>query len=275
MRAMPLAFPGNALVRDFETQFMCGDALLVAPIVREGGEVEIALPPGGMVRPQYAARVSPAGRCFATARSSISFRCSAAKATRCRSAAPSSIPARSTATPRSSCSGCSASRSGARRLFAGGDRTRWRGRVRRQGERRCGGRGLRRRAVDRRAHGSRSMSTLPAIAVTCGEPAGIGPELLADARRAACERPCACASRLRRRSHAARAARRAHRAVAALRRLRPRGSRAVAARSRSGTIRSPWPAIPGHPDRGRTRGASSRCSRTRATRARRASSRRW
>jgi len=47
MRAMPLAFPGNPLVRDYETQFMCGDALLVAPIVREGGEVEIALPPGG------------------------------------------------------------------------------------------------------------------------------------------------------------------------------------------------------------------------------------
>ncbi len=46
MRAMPLAFPGNALVRDFETQFMCGDALLVAPIVREGGEVDVALPPG-------------------------------------------------------------------------------------------------------------------------------------------------------------------------------------------------------------------------------------
>jgi alpha-D-xyloside xylohydrolase len=47
MRAMPLAFPGNALVRGFETQFMCGDALLVAPIVRAGGEAEIALPPGG------------------------------------------------------------------------------------------------------------------------------------------------------------------------------------------------------------------------------------
>jgi alpha-D-xyloside xylohydrolase len=46
MRAMPLAFPGNALVRDFETQFMCGDSLLVAPILREGGDVEIALPPG-------------------------------------------------------------------------------------------------------------------------------------------------------------------------------------------------------------------------------------
>jgi alpha-D-xyloside xylohydrolase len=46
MRAMPLAFPGNAFVREFETQFMCGDALLVAPIVQPDGEVEIALPPG-------------------------------------------------------------------------------------------------------------------------------------------------------------------------------------------------------------------------------------
>jgi alpha-D-xyloside xylohydrolase len=46
MRAMPLAFPGNALLRAYETQFMCGDALLVAPIVRAGGEVEVALPPG-------------------------------------------------------------------------------------------------------------------------------------------------------------------------------------------------------------------------------------
>jgi alpha-D-xyloside xylohydrolase len=46
MRAMPLAFPDSRLARDFELQFMCGDALLVAPIVREGGEVDIALPPG-------------------------------------------------------------------------------------------------------------------------------------------------------------------------------------------------------------------------------------
>jgi alpha-D-xyloside xylohydrolase len=46
MRAMALAFPANALTRGFETQFLCGNALLVAPIVREGGEVEIALPPG-------------------------------------------------------------------------------------------------------------------------------------------------------------------------------------------------------------------------------------
>ena len=47
MRAMPLAFPRDALTRSYETQFMCGDALLVAPIVVAGGEVEIALPPGG------------------------------------------------------------------------------------------------------------------------------------------------------------------------------------------------------------------------------------
>ncbi|MGE5103136.1 MAG: hypothetical protein ACM3NZ_00205, partial [Betaproteobacteria bacterium] len=45
-RAMPLAFPDSRLARAFETQFMCGDALLVAPIVREGGEVDVALPPG-------------------------------------------------------------------------------------------------------------------------------------------------------------------------------------------------------------------------------------
>jgi len=60
MRAMPLAFPGNALTRRFETQFMCGDALLVAPIVAAGGEVEIALPPGGWFdlnsRRRYAGR---------------------------------------------------------------------------------------------------------------------------------------------------------------------------------------------------------------------------
>ena len=46
MRAMALAFPGHSPARPYETQFMCGEALLVAPIVAEGGEVEIALPPG-------------------------------------------------------------------------------------------------------------------------------------------------------------------------------------------------------------------------------------
>jgi alpha-D-xyloside xylohydrolase len=43
---MPLAFPANALTRTYETQFMCGDALLVAPIIAAGGEVDVALPPG-------------------------------------------------------------------------------------------------------------------------------------------------------------------------------------------------------------------------------------
>jgi alpha-D-xyloside xylohydrolase len=46
MRAMALAFPRDALTRNHETQFMCGDTLLVAPIVQEGGEIEIALPEG-------------------------------------------------------------------------------------------------------------------------------------------------------------------------------------------------------------------------------------
>ena len=42
----PLAFPSNALTRGYETQFLCGDALLVAPIASAGGEVEVALPAG-------------------------------------------------------------------------------------------------------------------------------------------------------------------------------------------------------------------------------------
>ncbi len=46
MRAMPLAFPETTLVRACDTQFMCGDALLVAPIIHEGGSVDVALPPG-------------------------------------------------------------------------------------------------------------------------------------------------------------------------------------------------------------------------------------
>ena len=46
MRAMPVSFPANALTRAYDTQFMCGDALLVAPIIAPGGEVDVALPPG-------------------------------------------------------------------------------------------------------------------------------------------------------------------------------------------------------------------------------------
>jgi alpha-D-xyloside xylohydrolase len=59
-RAMPLAFPQNSLLRGFENQFMCGDALLVAPVVQPGGVVNIALPPGGWYdlnsRQRYAGR---------------------------------------------------------------------------------------------------------------------------------------------------------------------------------------------------------------------------
>ncbi len=39
---------------------MCGDALLVAPIIAPGGEVEVALPPG--VRYELATRQRLAGR---------------------------------------------------------------------------------------------------------------------------------------------------------------------------------------------------------------------
>lgn len=60
IRAMPLAFPGNPLTRCFETQFLCGEALLVAPIVAPGGEVDVALPPGAWydlnTRVRYAGR---------------------------------------------------------------------------------------------------------------------------------------------------------------------------------------------------------------------------
>ncbi|HTS21969.1 MAG TPA: TIM-barrel domain-containing protein [Casimicrobiaceae bacterium] len=60
MRAMPLAFPGNALTRGYDTQFMCGDALLVAPIIAPGGEIEVALPPGAWY--DLASRQRLAGR---------------------------------------------------------------------------------------------------------------------------------------------------------------------------------------------------------------------
>ena len=60
MRAMPLAFPGNALTRAYDTQFLCGDALLVAPILGAGGEVDDALPPGAWY--DLATRQRVAGR---------------------------------------------------------------------------------------------------------------------------------------------------------------------------------------------------------------------
>ena len=45
-RAMPLAFPAAPHLARYPTQFLCGDALLVAPVTRSGGDVEIAFPPG-------------------------------------------------------------------------------------------------------------------------------------------------------------------------------------------------------------------------------------
>ena len=46
MRAMPLAFPHDRTARSFEGQYLFGDALLVAPIIRAGGTVEVYFPAG-------------------------------------------------------------------------------------------------------------------------------------------------------------------------------------------------------------------------------------
>jgi alpha-D-xyloside xylohydrolase len=46
MRAMPLAFPGDRVARAFELQYLFGEAILVAPVVRPGGEVEVYFPAG-------------------------------------------------------------------------------------------------------------------------------------------------------------------------------------------------------------------------------------
>jgi alpha-D-xyloside xylohydrolase len=46
MRAMPLAFPQDRLARSFEGQYLFGDALLVAPIIQPGGDVEVYFPAG-------------------------------------------------------------------------------------------------------------------------------------------------------------------------------------------------------------------------------------
>jgi alpha-D-xyloside xylohydrolase len=46
MRAMPLAFPHDPLSWGFETQYMLGPALLVAPLVAPGGRASVYLPAG-------------------------------------------------------------------------------------------------------------------------------------------------------------------------------------------------------------------------------------
>ena len=46
MRAMPLAFPDQPELWPFETQYMFGPSLLVAPILQPGGRVRLRLPQG-------------------------------------------------------------------------------------------------------------------------------------------------------------------------------------------------------------------------------------
>src|SRR4029079_18060023 len=61
MPACTLMFAGTALLRPFDTQFMCGDALLVAPVTQAGGVVDVALPPGAWYDLNSRQRV-PGGR---------------------------------------------------------------------------------------------------------------------------------------------------------------------------------------------------------------------
>jgi len=52
-RAMPLAFPDDRNARSYETQYMFGDSLLVAPIVRAGGNVDVYLPVNSSANSEY------------------------------------------------------------------------------------------------------------------------------------------------------------------------------------------------------------------------------
>jgi alpha-glucosidase (family GH31 glycosyl hydrolase) len=46
MRAMPLSFPEEPEAWAFDTQYMLGPTLLVAPILRPGGQIRLYLPHG-------------------------------------------------------------------------------------------------------------------------------------------------------------------------------------------------------------------------------------
>jgi alpha-D-xyloside xylohydrolase len=50
---MPLAFPDDRNARHYETQYMFGDSLLVAPIVRAGGNVDVYLPVNATANSEY------------------------------------------------------------------------------------------------------------------------------------------------------------------------------------------------------------------------------
>ncbi len=177
MRAMPLAFPANPLTRRYDTQFLFGDALLVAPVVQEGGEVEIALPPGGWYdlnsRARYAGRQVLRYKAgldqfpvFGREGYALPLGPSVQHTGEIPAEKPidqlwvfgkPAIPLDSNAGPDHDC----------RRGRTGGSR-----------RRRCTGAFLRRRAAGRYAM-NRGPRANPDIAVTSGEPAGIGPELCA------------------------------------------------------------------------------------------------
>ena len=46
MRAMCVAFAQDRLAWPFEEQFLCGDCLLIAPVKRPGGAIDVYLPRG-------------------------------------------------------------------------------------------------------------------------------------------------------------------------------------------------------------------------------------
>lgn len=47
VRAMPLVYPQDILARSIDEQYLLGSALLVAPVIRPGGKVNVYLPEGG------------------------------------------------------------------------------------------------------------------------------------------------------------------------------------------------------------------------------------
>ena len=186
MRAMALAFPGNALVRGCETQFMCGDALLVAPILARGRRSRGRAAAGRMVRPQFTPAFSGLARAALPggARPVSGLR-SRRPCVAARPRGPAHRRDRRAAPAR-----CVVGVRGARRqTLAGFAQVSIAARRRRGDGRRCGA-GPRRRMVRRRRARSPDAARPPAraggrmtgpraIAITVGEPAGIGPELIA------------------------------------------------------------------------------------------------
>ena len=160
---------------------MCGDALLVAPIVRAGGEVEVALPPGGWFDLNTRQRLAgPAGGALSREARPVP----GVRARRLRAAARPRRAAHGRdrrgaplellwvfGKPTVALAGFAQARiERCRRRHVRGPR-----RARRQ--RRAVGR--RRRPAGRATLGRRRMLEKPTLAVTVGEPAGIGPELCA------------------------------------------------------------------------------------------------